>query len=262
MQKRRLGNTELWLSVLGLGTVKFGRNVGVKYPKNFSLPTDKEIDSLLHLAYDKGINFLDTAPSYGESEVRLGKILGSNRAKWILSTKVGETFSQGESKFDFSKQAVLHSVETSLKNLKTDYLDLLLVHSNGEDEKIILEYDIFKTCEALKQTGKIRCYGMSSKTVRGGLLTIEQADVAMVTYRADYADEKEVIDYAVQQQKGILLKKALASGHVQGSVDSYFEFALSHPGVTSVVIGTINPEHLCENVDACERVMAHRIRQS
>ena len=68
MELRPLGATGLQVSPLGLGTVKFGRNQGVKYPQAFNLPSDREALALLELAWDLGINLLDTAPAYGESE--------------------------------------------------------------------------------------------------------------------------------------------------------------------------------------------------
>src|SRR3990167_1121694 len=92
MKKMQLGNTGMQVSALGLGTVKFGRNQQVKYPEAFVLPSDQEILNLLACAQDLGINLLDTAPSYGSSEERLGRLLKGQRKNWILSTKVGEEF--------------------------------------------------------------------------------------------------------------------------------------------------------------------------
>lgn len=252
MQKRRLGQTGIDVSVIGLGTVKFGRNQGVKYPQAFALPTDKEIDALLNVASELGINLLDTAPAYGSSEERLGKTLCGKRHDWILATKVGETFINGESHFDFSSQAVTHSIERSLMRLKTDYLDIVLVHSNGDDNRIIEEDAIFSTLAALKTAGKIRAYGMSTKTVAGGLLAVEQADLAMVTFNPAYTDEGDIIAKAHQQNKGIFIKKALASGHLNtvGSAAQALQFVVGQPGVTSVIIGTLNAGHLRDNVKA------------
>ena len=65
LQQRALGQTGLNVSCLGLGTVKFGRNKVVKYPREFSLPSDDEVSALLELANGLGINLLDTAPAYG-----------------------------------------------------------------------------------------------------------------------------------------------------------------------------------------------------
>lgn len=259
MQKRRLGNTGMEVSVLGLGTVKFGRNQGVNYPNAFSLPTDAEIKGLLAQAKDLGINILDTAPAYGESEERLGKLLKDERHNWLISSKVGEEFTEGKSHFDFSPPAVRRSIERSLSRLKTDYLDLVLAHSNGADMCIIEEDDIFTTLAQLKQEGKIRAFGMSTKTIPGGLATIKQADVAMVTFNPMAEEEREVIDFAHVLEKGILIKKALLSGHLQKldcdhPLQAALQFIFKEPGVSSVIIGTINPEHLRQNATVVMQV--------
>jgi aryl-alcohol dehydrogenase-like predicted oxidoreductase len=245
LQKRRLGQTDIDVSVIGLGTVKFGRNQGVKYPQAFELPTDGEIADLIAVAKELGINLLDTAPAYGSSEERLGKVLRGCREGWVISTKVGEEFINGESRYDFSADAIAKSVERSLQRLYTDYLDIVLVHSNGDDEKIIRENDVFTVLDELKQAGKIRAFGFSGKTITGGKLAIDRADVAMVSLNPQYIEEREVIAYAKEKQKGILIKKAFASGHLPAAES--LRFILAEPGVTSVIIGTLNAEHLKEN---------------
>lgn len=248
MQKRGIGKTGIEVSVVGLGTVKFGRNQGVKYPQAFELPTDHAIAELLNCATELGINLLDTAPAYGSSEERLGKLLRGQRHQWVISTKAGEEFTNGESHFDFSSRAIRESVERSLRRLHTDYLDIMLIHSNGDDQRIIEEEHVFSMLEALKQEGKIRAYGMSTKTIAGGLLTVELADLAMVTYNPRATEDHEVIVAAHKLQKGIFVKKALESGNLKTPVTETMKFILSEPGVTSVIIGTLNSQHLKENV--------------
>ncbi|MGB5396509.1 MAG: aldo/keto reductase, partial [Gammaproteobacteria bacterium] len=96
MIQRALGSSGIDVSVLGLGTVKIGRNQQVKYPQGFELPDDHRVIELFELAQALGINFIDTAPAYGTSEARLGKLL-PERHNWVLMTKVGEIFEQGTS---------------------------------------------------------------------------------------------------------------------------------------------------------------------
>lgn len=248
MEKRRLGSIDLDVSVIGLGTVKFGRNTGVKYPRAFDLPSDEQCLTLLQTAKDLGINFLDTAPAYGSSETRLGGFLKGQRPSWVIATKVGEQFIDGQSQFDFSSPAIIESLEASLRALQTDYLDIVLVHSNGDDVALI-EAGVFEPLARLKAAGKIRAFGMSTKTVAGGKLAVDHSDVVMVSYNPTYTDEQAVIAYAHQKQKGVLIKKALASGHLVETLApaDALRFVLAAPGVTSAVIGTLNPEHLIEN---------------
>lgn len=253
MPKISLGSSGMLVSRIGLGTVKLGRNQSVHYPAHFELPSDREINELLFLTQELGINLLDTAPAYGSSEERLGKLLKEKRKDWILCTKVGETCVEGQSHFDFSREAVRRSIERSLKRLNTDYLDIVLVHSNGEDNKIIEESPVLEILQKCKQAGLIRAYGMSTKTVAGGMLAVDQVDVVMVTYNPIQTEEQSVIAYAQQKNKGILIKKALASGHIDKisvaePIQMAMNFIFCEPGVSSVIVGTLNQKHLYFNV--------------
>lgn len=249
----QLGSTDLKTSVLGLGTVKFGRNTDVKYPQGFELPSDQQALDLLALAQDLNINVLDTAPAYGTSEERLGTLLRGQRDRWVIVGKAGEEYANQESSYDFTRQHIMNSIKRSLQRLKTEYIDLLLIHSSGEDEQIINNYDIFNTLDDAKQQGLIRYSGMSTKTVSGGILTLQHSDVAMVTYNPAMLEELPVIEYAAEHKKGILIKKAFASGHLnkfEGAdpVQSAMNFIFAQAGVNSIVLGTINPEHIKQNV--------------
>jgi len=261
MTQNKLGRTEIRVSPIGLGTVKFGRNAQVNYPLPFQLPSDDAILTLLKVAADLGINLLDTAPAYGVSEERLGKLLKNERQHWIISTKVGEEFDEKSgSQFDFSEKATRHSIERSLKRLQTDYLDIVLVHSNGEDKKIIEETAILSTLAELKKQGLLRAFGLSTKTLEGGLLAVDHSDVVMVTYNPIHTTEQPVIAHAHQKGKGVLIKKALASGHVQkipgdNPVLSAMRFILQEPGVSSIILGTLNPLHLQYNVQCANAAL-------
>lgn len=246
---RTLGNTGIQVSALGFGTVKFGRNVGVKYPQSFVIPDDREARALLDLARDLGINLLDTAPAYGNSEERLGKLLKDDRKQWLICSKVGEEFFDGKSSFDFSAEHTRLSVERSLRRLKTDYIDMVLVHSDGNDTDIIRNSEALETLAGLKQRGWIRAFGMSTKTVEGGLLAAELSDVVMVTYNLDERADVAVLDYCRDHGKGALVKKAFASGHLCSgdAVTEALAMIFAHPGASSAIVGTINPAHLRDN---------------
>ena len=250
--QRPLGETGLLVSPLGLGTVKLGRDQGVKYPGSFRIPDDAQALALLNQARELGINLLDTAPAYGISEERLGPLLRGQRQHWVIVSKVGEEFSAGASHFDFSPAHARFSLERSLRRLQTEHIELLLVHSDGQDVAILRDSGIYETLAQFKREGKIGAFGLSGKTVEGGLLALQQGDCAMVTYNLAEQAEKPVLDYAAQHGKAILIKKALASGHAclaEGvdPVQASFELIFHHPAVTSAIIGTINPQHLAHN---------------
>lgn len=260
MELRQVGETGIWTSVLGLGTVKLGRDQGVKYPNQFTIPDDRQAKALLARARQLGINLIDTAPAYGSSEQRLGELIGKQRPDWVICTKVGEEFEQGESRYDFTPEHVRASIERSLLRLKTDYLDLVLVHSNGDDEAIIHQHDPLAVLGDLKKRGLIRAFGMSTKTVDGGLLAASRSDCIMLTYNLDYRDEQPVLDYCSRHNKGVLIKKALGSGHLSRELDdpvkANLDFILQHPAVTSIVLGTINQDHMANNAAICNTLLS------
>jgi len=261
-QRRPVARTGIEISPLGLGTVKFGRNQGVKYPQGFALPSDKAVRDLLALAFDLGINLLDTAPAYGLSEARVGKLLPNSRHDWVIETKVGESFIDGESSFDFSAAGTRKSVENSLRLLKTDYLDMVLIHSDGDDERILREEAVLDTLLEMRQAGWVRAVGISSKTVEGALLAYKlDCDVVMAAYNPVYTEELPVLEAAVAQQRAVLVKKAFASGHLDklggaNPVEDALAFIFAQAGATSVVLGTLNPKHLRENVAVAAEILS------
>jgi aryl-alcohol dehydrogenase-like predicted oxidoreductase len=259
MQKKQLGQTPLFISPLGLGTVKFGRTQALKYPKPFERPTDHQISTLLNHAQEQGINLLDTASAYGTSETRIGHCLTRTARKdWVIMTKGGEFFEHGQSHYDFSVKAMDHSLVNSLKNLKTDFLDIFLIHSDGRDLEIAQNDALWQLLAHRQQQGDIRSYGVSTKTITGGLDCLERSDLLMITYRADYTDEKVILEAAQKHQKGIILKKLLNSGQITNDDDivSAFGFSFSHPAVTSAVIGTLNIQHLDHNIKALAHALS------
>jgi aryl-alcohol dehydrogenase-like predicted oxidoreductase len=260
MELRDLGSTGIRVSPIGLGTVKIGRDQQVKYPKGFTIPDDNAVRSLLSLAQELGINLIDTAPAYGNSEERLGKLLPDNK-DWVIVTKVGEIFENGQSSFDFSASTTRASVERSLKRLGREYVDVVLVHSDGNDKRIIEHEEVLEELARLKQEGLLRAYGMSTKTLEGGLWVVDHADVVMATCNLSETQDLPVIEAAAKKNKGVLVKKGLQSGHADVSaggpgIEDSMRFIFSHAGVSSMIAGTINPGHLRQNVEVCEMVCA------
>lgn len=261
---RPFGSTGLDVSPLGLGTVKFGRDKGLKHPGAFVIPSDREAADLVALAADLGINLIDTAPAYGSSEERLGGLLAGQRERWVICSKVGEEFDNetGLSHFDFSPGHVRSSVERSLRRLRTDRIDMVLVHSDGRDLALIAD-GVLEVLDRLKSQGGIRAFGMSTKTVEGAIACLERADCAMVTYNLADVSERPAIERAAALRKGILVKKPLASGHLgEATVEDSFRHILSCPGVGSIITGTIDPYHLRANVEASAAALADIARPS
>lgn len=263
------------LSPIGLGTVKFGRNESVKYPRAFDLPSDRDLLALLDLAREEGINLLDTAPAYGRSEGRLGQLLGARRDDWILVSKAGEEFEKGRSRFDFSREAITASVDRSLARLRTDRLDAVLIHSDGNDLDVLDNTGAVEALSAARDAGKVRAIGISSKTVEGGLRAIELGlDLLMVAYNPWHREEEPVLDAAAEAGIPVLVKKALGSGWFgrtgpgddnrdatdapapANPVEEALRFVFSHPAPVSAVLGTINPGHLAENCASMRSVDA------
>lgn len=257
------------VSALGLGTVKLGRDEGVKYPQRFNIPDNRSASALLDKARQLGINLIDTAPAYDKSEERLGTLLNGQRDQWLICSKVGEEFSNGESHFDFSPEHTALSIERSLRRLKTDFIDMVLVHSDGNDQHIIDNLGTLDALEDIKKRGLIRAYGMSTKTVAGGIAAAKQSDIVMLTYNLGSRDEEAVLDACAELGCAALIKKALASGHLtqkpldansDGSIGEFddpvaasMDLIFGHTGTSSAIIGTISLKHLEQNVLAAKR---------
>lgn len=245
MTPRCVGTTSIEVSPIGFGAFKIGRNEGIKYAAAYDLPSEDETATLLNAVVDLGITYIDTAPAYGVSEVRVGRSLSHRRDDLIISTKVGETFEDGRSSYDFSGAATRSSIERSLRRLQTDHLDIVFVHSNGDDLKIQQETDIVETLQSLRESGEVRAIGFSGKTVEGARAALDWADVLMVEYHLDDRSHRAVMDEATGRA-GVVVKKALASGRL--SPDEAIRFALDHPAVCSAVVGSLNIDHLDANV--------------
>ena len=242
------------VSALGLGTVKFGRNRGVKYPSGdgFRLPSDREIETLLDTVLASGIDLLDTAPAYVSAEERLGGLLGNRRERFFIVTKTGEEFIDGRSVHDFSAVHTRESVERSLKRLRTDFIDCVLVHCSHDDTNVLTATAVLEVLARLKDEGKIGSFGASTYTLEGGRLAVELCDCVMVGYNRAYLVERDVVDYARRAGKPVLVKKGLASGHIEqlGDLSENIRFILDTPGVTCLIFGSLNPAHIRTNVEA------------
>lgn len=150
MNKRRLGNSELEVSEVGLGCNNFG------YVKALDI---NETRRIVHRAFDCGINFLDTSDSYGHSEEFLGQILGSHRSRIVLATKFGSQLDTEGKKKGASRRYIMSAVDASLARLKTDWIDLYQLHRPDSDTPI---EETLRALDQLVQQGKVRYIGCSN----------------------------------------------------------------------------------------------------
>jgi aryl-alcohol dehydrogenase-like predicted oxidoreductase len=152
MEYRKLGQTDLNLSVVGFGGAAIGDVFGKLDPD--------EATRAIHLAIDSGITFFDSSPYYGITlaETRLGEALAGRRQRVTLATKCGR---YGFDEFDFSAKRVTASIDESLRRLRTDYIDLFLAHDVefGDVQQVI--HETLPALRQLQQQGKARYIGIS-----------------------------------------------------------------------------------------------------
>ena len=150
MKHRKIGKSDLQVSVIGLGCNNFG------YVANMDVEASRRV---IDKAIDSGINFLDTSDSYGTSEDILGEVLGERRRKIILATKFGSKPNASGEKSGASRSYVLSEVEESLRRLRTDYIDLYQIHY--PDPKTPIE-ETLRALDDLVKSGKVRYIGCSN----------------------------------------------------------------------------------------------------
>ena len=256
MNRRPLGAGGPLVSEIGLGALKLGRTEGLKYPAPFELPSDEEASRLLNTARQLGVNLIDVAPAYGVAEARLGRLLPGHRDDWIISTKAGETFQSGGSTFDFTPEGIALSMDASLRQLRVDHVDVLLAHSDGVIEKDLVGSGLLDALRHVQRAGKARLVGVSTKTLEGARMAVEHTDVVMVALSPVDTEADPAVTLAHERGVGVLVKKGLASGHLGklggDPVRAAVRFSLDRPGVSSLVIGTANPDHLAQAVAAAE----------
>lgn len=202
MEYRRLGKTNLNLSVLGFGASPLG-NV-------FEDCDAEEGIRAVHYAIDHGINFFDVAPFYGTTlaETRLGEALAGKRDQVILATKCGRN---GVREFDFSYNSIIASADASLKRLKTDYVDLMQLHDIefGSKEQVLNE--AVPAIQKIKESGKARFIGITGLPVNYLAEIARLVDVDTVLSWAHYnllADEINAELVPLSTQKGFGLMNA------------------------------------------------------
>jgi aryl-alcohol dehydrogenase-like predicted oxidoreductase len=215
MKYRRLGKTDLRVSVVGVGTWQFGG----EWAKDFS---QADADAILRTAQEVGINLIDTAECYGDhtSEALIGNAVHKNREQWIIATKFGHAFHGFLNRTDErSPQDAVRQLEASLRALRTDYVDILQYHSirNNEFDNPQLQQALIK----LKEQGKVRHIGNSispnDNLHQTDASAQAQVEVIQVVYnRLDRKPEQGVFKSCIRQDLGVLARVPLASGFLSG----------------------------------------------
>ena len=214
MQKRRLGNSTLDVSVVGLGGNNFGGRIDFDASR-------RVVDG----AIERGINLIDTADSYGNkggSEEALGQILGDKRKRIVLATKFGLPMDDAGKLRGASRHYIAHAVEASLKRLRTDWIDLYQLHR--PDEQTPIE-ETLRALDELVRQGKVRFIGCSNLSAQQMVAAQDTASrhglAAFVSCQDEYSllkrdIERELIPAAKARGLGILPYFPLASGLLTG----------------------------------------------
>ncbi len=266
MEKRTLGHTGLTVSVLGFGGAEIGYNDNQR---------QSDVDALLNSALDAGLNFIDTAAAYKSSERMIGEAVSSRRKEFILITKCGAL--DGFTRSDWSKKGILSTIEESLRNLKTDYLDIAQLHSCSSE--ILNRGECIEALERAKEKGHTRFIGYSgdnedAKTaIDLGVFDTLQTSVSV----ADQSAIKGNIALAVAKGLGVIAKRPIANAvwrntskpsdayhhpywdriqalkfpflakTLQESIAVALRFTLSIAGISSAIVGTTRPDRWQEN---------------
>ena len=236
---------------------------------------------LLNLALDHGINFLDTAACYGNSEEWIGRTISNRRSEFILATKAGHIAGALHGK-EWTAPLILNSIEQSLQRMKTDYLDLVQLHSCEID--ILEKGEVIQALLEAIQAGKTRYIGYSGDGDAAlWVISSGQFDTLQVTFNLIHQEAaQEVIPRAEANHMGIIIKHPIANaiwgkqvspgsppnwnqqrsqamldmgpmpGMPENSILLALGFILAHPEVDTAIVGTTNPEHMRSNIGLVE----------
>ncbi len=284
LPKRKLGRTGLNVTALGFGALELrGMVAGVGRELKPGQP-----ERILNAVLDAGINYIDVAADYGEAEGHIGRCIANRRKEFFLASKCG--CPPDVSKFlptertrygvplphlhDYSRENIIKTCDQSLRRMKTDYLDVLQFHFSPS-RNILEQEKAVQTLESLKRDGKIRFLGCSSilpnitDHIKMGVF-----DVLQVPYSALQPEHEDTIVAAAKAGVGIVIRGGVAKGPPgkgQSSADLWdlwdkaeldellegeqrtgfmLRFTITNPDIHTTVVGTLDPEHLLENVAA------------
>ncbi len=263
LEKRTLGRTGLELTKLGYGSaVGMGRSDG---------PSSKDAERLLNAVLDAGINFIDTAPDYGDAEKFIGNSISHRRNEYFLATKCGCNIDAKGQRMDpghlWTADRIRINIEQSLERMKTDYVDLLQMHNPTVED--VEKGGLIDILQEIQQAGKTRFIGVSSTAPH--LLTFARMgvfDSFQIPYSALERKHERMIEEAALLGAGIIIRGGIARGHNVGEERSsvweraqldellggmnrhefVLRFTLTHPSCHTTIVGTGNANHLQANI--------------
>jgi aryl-alcohol dehydrogenase-like predicted oxidoreductase len=276
MIKRTLGRTGLEVTALGYGSM------GLRGPKTWGVRTvgEEDAERFLNQVLDAGINFIDTSPDYGQSEERIGRCIGHRRSEFSLATKCGCVYTQHENHLEidhvWKREVIERNVETSLRRLRTDYLDVLQFH--GGDATTLQREGLIELLLDLRDQGIVRYIGVSSSLPHlPGLIELGVFDTFQIPYSCLAPEHHDQITRAAETGAGIIIRGGIAHGGPDAEIrrpaledvwarakldevlpqgmkraELILRYTFSHPDVHTTIVGTCNPEHLAENLAAAE----------
>ncbi|MBS3751952.1 MAG: aldo/keto reductase [Anaerolineales bacterium] len=211
--KRTLGKSGLKVSEIGFGLWAAGGDV-------WGPTDDQRILDAIDYALDHGVNFFDTADVYGggHSEELLGKAMQGRRDQFIVATKIGWLdFDGEEGKSAYTTvEKLIEGVETNLKRLDTDYIDVIQSHIDFQDPTMEIFLEGF---QKLQKAGKVKAYGVSTSDFE--YLKAFNHDGKCATLQIDYSilnrtAEEDILPYCQENQIGVIVRGALAMGILTG----------------------------------------------
>ncbi len=219
MKKRKLGYTDMELTIMGLGTWAIG---GGNWIYGWGPQDDKASIDTIRAAIDFGINWIDTAPVYGlgHSEEIVGKAIKGLRDKIYIATKVGRKWKSPQEIYgDLSAKSVRAEMEDSLRRLNLDYVDLYQIHWPDPDEKI---EEAWEEMAKLKEEGKTRYIGVSNFSVEQMKRIQKIHPIASLQPKYNILNpdvEDEILPFCKENDIGVVAYSPMASGFLTGKYD-------------------------------------------
>lgn len=263
MEKRSFGKTGMEVSILGFGGSEIGKENDLS-----------KVEELLNHALDAGLNVIDTAECYGDSEELIGKALSGRRDDFYLFTKCGHA--AGFEEEDWDPVMLEKSIDRSLQRLKTDYVDVIHLHSCSE--KILRQGSVIEVLQKAKKQGKTRFIGYSGDRT-DALYAVQTGLFDSLMISLNIADQEAIeltLPEARERDMGIIAKRPVANvawtyetlsekaypyvywqrlqelqydflADNEQAVAAALQFSLTIPGVDTAIVGTQKPGRWSEN---------------